>query len=174
MKKNEEAKSGHKNHKNNRRSNILIAAGLAAAVALPAIGAPAVAATNEISAPTAAAAAAQTPGKSTSKQANPNGPKAAKAYAKKEMKDKYGWGNSQYEDLVSLWNKESGWDYQASNASSGAYGIPQALPGGKMQSAGKGWKNNADTQIDWGLQYIKTTYGSPSQAWAHSEATGWY
>lgn len=174
MKNRNEGQQRTKNGKNHRRSNFLIAAGLATAVALPAIGAPAVAATSEISAPTATAAATQTPGKSGSKQANPNSPKAAKAYAKKEMKDKYGWGDSQYQDLVSLWNKESGWDYQASNASSGAYGIPQALPGGKMQSAGKDWKKNAATQIDWGLQYIKSTYGSPAQAWAHSQSTGWY
>jgi hypothetical protein len=60
------------------------------------------------------------------------------------------------------------------NPSSGAYGIPQSLPATKMASAGSDWRVNAETQIDWGLNYIRSVYGSPCQAWAHSEATGWY
>ena len=76
--------------------------------------------------------------------------------------------------LVSLWNRESGWNVSATNASSGAYGIPQSLPASKMASAGSDWRTNAATQIKWGLGYIKATYGSPCGAWGHSQATGWY
>ena len=69
---------------------------------------------------------------------------------------------------------ESGWSVSAYNASSGAFGIPQALPGSRMASAGPDWQTDAATQIRWGLEYIKGTYGSPCGAWAHEEATGWY
>ena len=62
----------------------------------------------------------------------------------------------------------------ASNASSGAYGIPQALPAGKMASAGADWRTSARTQIAWGLSYIDSRYGSPCSAWSHSQAHGWY
>jgi len=86
----------------------------------------------------------------------------------------YGWGDDQFGCLVSLWNKESGWNYQAYNRSSGAYGIPQALPGSKMGSAGADWQTNAATQISWGLGYISGRYGSPCGAWSHSQSTGWY
>jgi hypothetical protein len=86
----------------------------------------------------------------------------------------YGWSSSQFSCLVSLWNQESGWNVTASNPSSGAYGIPQALPGSKMASAGPDWQTNAATQIRWGLSYIKADYGSPCGAWSHEEADGWY
>jgi len=86
----------------------------------------------------------------------------------------YGWGDDQFSCLVALWNKESGWNYQAYNASSGAYGIPQALPGSKMASAGADWQTNAATQISWGLGYISGRYGSPCGAWDHSQSVGWY
>ena len=85
----------------------------------------------------------------------------------------YGWGASQMPCLNSLWNRESGWNVHASNPS-GAYGIPQALPGSKMSTAGPDWANNPTTQIRWGLNYIKSTYGSPCTAWGHSQSTGWY
>ena len=62
----------------------------------------------------------------------------------------------------------------AYNAGTGAYGIPQALPGAKMASAGPDWQTSAATQITWGLDYIKSTYGSPCAAWDHEEASGWY
>ncbi|RKR73703.1 hypothetical protein C8E83_0798 [Frondihabitans australicus] len=84
-----------------------------------------------------------------------------------------GWGTDQYNCLVSLWNKESGWNVYASNPS-GAYGIPQALPGSKMSSAGADWQTSAATQITWGLGYIQGHYGTPCAAWAHSEADNWY
>jgi hypothetical protein len=84
-----------------------------------------------------------------------------------------GWSSMQYSCLVSLWNKESGWRVHAANPS-GAYGIPQALPGAKMASAGPDWQNSAHTQINWGLGYIASRYGTPCGAWAHSQATNWY
>lgn len=84
-----------------------------------------------------------------------------------------GWGTDQYNCLVSLWNKESGWNVYASNPS-GAYGIPQALPGSKMSSVGADWQTNPATQITWGLNYIQGRYGNPCGAWAHSVANNWY
>jgi hypothetical protein len=75
--------------------------------------------------------------------------------------------------LLDLWNRESGWVYDAENAS-GAYGIPQALPGSKMASAGADWQTDPATQIRWGLGYIKQIYGNPCSAWAFEEANGYY
>lgn len=98
---------------------------------------------------------------------------ASKAYARGRL-GAYGWGDDQYTCLVNLWTRESGWRYDASNSYSGAYGIPQALPGSKMASAGADWRTNPQTQINWGLGYISARYGSPCGAWAHSESTGWY
>ena len=85
-----------------------------------------------------------------------------------------GWGDSEYQCLVLLWNRESQWNPYAENASSGAYGIPQSLPGSKMASAGADWRTNPITQINWGIGYIKGRYGTPCSAWAHSSAVGWY
>jgi hypothetical protein len=85
----------------------------------------------------------------------------------------HGWGPGQMRSLINLWNRESHWTTTAANPS-GAYGIPQALPGSKMSSAGPNWQRNAATQIRWGLGYIDSRYGSPDGAWAHSQATGWY
>ncbi|MDK8601773.1 hypothetical protein CYK24_06940 [Trueperella bernardiae] len=86
----------------------------------------------------------------------------------------YGWGMDQWACLDALWQRESGWNSQAANPSSGAYGIPQALPGSKMASAGADWQTNPATQISWGLGYIAGRYGSPCGAWGHSQARGWY
>lgn len=91
-----------------------------------------------------------------------------------EMIQAYGWGDDEYNCLVALWNRESHWNVYAHNPSSGAYGIPQALPGEKMASAGDDWATNPATQIAWGLGYISGRYGSPCGAWAHSESVGWY
>jgi hypothetical protein len=85
-----------------------------------------------------------------------------------------GWGDDQFACLVALWNRESGWRVNAYNAGSGAYGIPQALPGNKMASAGADWESNPATQISWGLDYIGGRYGTPCGAWQHSESVGWY
>ena len=91
-----------------------------------------------------------------------------------QMLSQFGWSSSQFSCLQPLWAHESGWNVYASNPSSGAYGIPQALPGSKMASAGPDWQSDAATQIRWGLQYIQGTYGSPCAAWSHEEADGWY
>jgi hypothetical protein len=90
------------------------------------------------------------------------------------MLGSFGWSSSQFSCLDPLWAHESGWSVSAYNAGSGAFGIPQALPGSRMASAGPDWRTNAATQITWGLDYIKGTYGSPCGAWSHEEATGWY
>jgi hypothetical protein len=87
---------------------------------------------------------------------------------------KAGFGIDQFPCLNKLWNKESNWRHTASNPSSGAYGIPQALPGSKMGSAGSDWRSNPATQIKWGLGYIEGRYGSPCKAWSHSQSVGWY
>lgn len=92
----------------------------------------------------------------------------------KEMAAARGWGDDQFACLLSLWNKESGWRVTAENKSSGAYGIPQALPGTKMATVGADWQTNPATQITWGLNYIGGRYGNPCGAWAHSQAKGWY
>lgn len=86
----------------------------------------------------------------------------------------YGWSENDYLALVTLWNRESGWNPSAKNRYSGAYGIPQALPGSKMSSSGSDWATNYQTQINWGLNYIKGRYGNPSAALAHSNSRGWY
>jgi len=102
-----------------------------------------------------------------------NSPAGAQAAAR-DMLASRGWGDDQMSCLVSLWNKESGWNYKAYNSGSGAYGIPQALPGSKMSSAGADWQTNAATQVSWGLGYISGRYGTPCGAWGHSQSTGWY
>ena len=99
-------------------------------------------------------------------------PGTAKAIAQQMLQNE-GMGQDQYDCLVQIWDHESGWRVHASNPS-GAYGIPQALPGSKMASAGPDWQNNATTQITWGLGYIKSRYGTPCGAWASWQANGWY
>ena len=89
------------------------------------------------------------------------------------MLGSFGWSSGQFACLDPLWARESGWRVTAENPS-GAYGIPQALPGSKMASAGPDWQTSAATQIEWGLGYIKGIYGSPCAAWDHEQATGWY
>ena len=80
----------------------------------------------------------------------------------------------QYPYLRRLWDRESSWNIYAENPYSGAYGIPQAVPGSKMSSAGPDWENSARTQIRWGLDYIRERYNSPRRAWLNEEAYGWY
>jgi hypothetical protein len=86
----------------------------------------------------------------------------------------FGFSSDQFGCLDSLYVRESGWNPYADNPTSSAYGIPQALPGEKMASAGADWATNPVTQIRWGLGYIRDRYGSPCGAWAHSESHGWY
>ncbi|MGW7482908.1 aggregation-promoting factor C-terminal-like domain-containing protein [Nonomuraea muscovyensis] len=98
---------------------------------------------------------------------------ANKALAK-DMVAKRGWTRAQYRCLVKLWHRESGWNHRAANGSSGAYGIPQALPGSKMATKGRDWRTNPRTQIAWGLGYIKQRYRTPCGAWAHFRSRHWY
>jgi hypothetical protein len=86
----------------------------------------------------------------------------------------HGWSSEQFGCLDSLWTKESGWRWNAANGSSGAYGIPQSLPGSKMGSVAGDWATNPVTQITWGLKYISNRYGTPCGAWAQSRAANWY
>jgi hypothetical protein len=85
-----------------------------------------------------------------------------------------GFGLEEMPCLDKLFTKESGWNPKARNPSSGAYGIPQALPADKMAAYGSDWQTNPVPQIKWGLAYIKGRYGTPCNAWAHSQSTGWY
>ena len=100
-------------------------------------------------------------------------PTAAQRYAQTRLAS-HGWSIDQMQPLVSLWNRESGWNRLARNPTSGAYGIPQALPPSKMGPDANPPKSSAIAQIDWGLNYIKGRYGSPSAAWAHEVSHGWY
>lgn len=85
-----------------------------------------------------------------------------------------GWTEADFTALVQLWYKESGWRWNADNPYSDAYGIPQALPGSKMASAGSDWATNPKTQVNWGLDYIQKRYGSPSNAWNFWQQNNWY
>lgn len=96
-----------------------------------------------------------------------------KRFAQTYMSNKYGWCGQQFACLTTLWNRESGWRVNAHN-SSGAHGIPQALPGSKMAKFGKKWRTDPQVQIKWGLNYIKKRYGSPCNALGHSYRFGWY
>ena len=118
-----------------------------------------------------AARASQASSGSASSSATPQGSPQQIA---ESMLGSYGWSSAQFSCLQPLWNEESGWNVYANNPTSGAYGIPQALPGSKMASAGADWQTDAATQIRWGLGYIRSTYGSPCAAWAHEQAYGWY
>lgn len=103
-----------------------------------------------------------------------NTPDGARATARDLAASSYGWGESQFQCLDQLWQKESGWSYTAVNTSSGATGIPQSLPGSKMATAGSDWQTNAATQVAWGLGYIAAAYGTPCSAWSHSQSVNWY
>jgi resuscitation-promoting factor RpfB len=92
----------------------------------------------------------------------------------RELAAARGWGADQFSCLDSLWTRESNWSVTADNPTSSAYGIPQALPGSKMASAGADWATNPATQITWGLDYIAGRYGTPCGAWGHSQSVGWY
>jgi hypothetical protein len=100
-------------------------------------------------------------------------PGTAKAYAY-QLLATLGYGDDQYSCLVKLWNRESNWRHTARNKSSGAYGIPQSLPATKMATEGPDYLTNPETQIRWGVKYIKGRYGSPCGALAHSDKIGWY
>lgn len=96
------------------------------------------------------------------------------AYAHDLVINTYGWTEEDYQALVKLWTKESDWNPNSHNKSSGAHGIPQSLPANKMASEGDDYYTNGYTQIRWGLKYIKQRYGTPSKAWQHFQNKNWY
>lgn len=92
----------------------------------------------------------------------------------KAMVAQHGWGDAEFTCLDELWTRESGWDVHNENGGSGAYGIPQSLPGRKMAAFGSDWRDNPVTQIKWGLWYIADRYETPCGAWAHSQRYDYY
>lgn len=121
---------------------------------------------------TAAALAAATTGlvlTSAPAQAATTSASSAQAIAHKMIPS-----SAQYNAFSKIVEHESGWNVTATNSSSGAYGLVQALPGSKMASAGSDWKTNAATQIKWGLDYMNSRYGSPAAAWNFWQSNGWY
>ena len=96
-----------------------------------------------------------------------------RAIARAMLSD-FGFSQSQFSCLDALYVSESGWNVHADNPTSSAYGIPQALPGSKMASAGPDWADNPATQIRWGLNYIRSSYGTPCSAWAFKQGHQWY
>ena len=117
--------------------------------------------------------AASAPERRTGRTVTASGPGGAKSLAR-DMVASRGWGSGEFRCLERLWEKESNWKHTARNSSSGAYGIPQSLPGHKMASAGSDWRTNPATQIRWGLDYIADRYNRPCNAWAHSQRVNWY
>jgi Transglycosylase SLT domain len=97
-----------------------------------------------------------------------------KEIARQILKNKFSYGSSQFDCFNSIIMRESMWRVNATNPSSGAYGIPQALPGSKMASEGSDWRTNPATQIIWSIKYMKDRYGSPCSAWGFKSAHGWY
>jgi hypothetical protein len=94
--------------------------------------------------------------------------------ARQILKNKFNYGSNQFECFDNIIMRESKWRIDATNPSSGAYGIPQALPGSKMASEGSDWRTNPATQIIWGIKYMEDRYGSPCAAWSFKSAKGWY
>jgi hypothetical protein len=120
-----------------------------------------------------AAAAARTAREAASRSSTRTYSGDPRSIARSMMSSRYGWDAGQFSCLNSLWNRESGWNPHAANPS-GAYGIPQALPGSKMSTMGADWRDNPATQIAWGLFYVKSTYGTPCGAWSAFQSKGWY
>jgi hypothetical protein len=120
-----------------------------------------------------AAAAARAASEAASRSSTRSYSGDPRSIARSMMSSRYGWDAGQFSCLDSLWNRESGWNVHAANPS-GAYGIPQALPGSKMSTAGADWQDNPSTQIAWGLSYVKSTYGTPCGAWSAFQSKGWY
>jgi hypothetical protein len=97
-----------------------------------------------------------------------------KKIARQILQNKYGYGSSQFSCFNNIIMRESMWRINATNPSSGAYGIPQALPGSKMATIASDWRTNPATQIIWGIEYMKDRYGSPCGAWGFKSSNGWY
>ena len=152
------------------------ASAAAATTPTPATAATAAAAAAKAPAAPVAATKSTTPAAQQQVAAAPmagTSPAAAQSFARSYLAGK-GLGEAEFQCLVTLWTKESGWNFQASNPSSGAYGIPQSLPGSKMASIGADWQTNPQTQIIWGVTYIEGRYGSPCGAMAAWTVKGWY
>ncbi len=109
----------------------------------------------------------------TVKRAPTPEPGSVKAFALAQVESR-GWDYDQFSCLVKLWERESNWRWNATNKSSGAYGIPQSLPATKMAKAGADWRTNPETQVRWGIGYIDGRYGSPCAALVHSDEHNWY
>jgi len=164
-----------------RRTNVL----LLSATLMAAGGATAAQAQSSRAGASAGGTTAQAAGKTTGETVSKTVSKTAgkrkavsrssrnKAIAR-TMVAKRGWPKAQFRCLAKLWAKESGWNHRAGNRYSGAYGIPQALPAGKMASKGRDWRTNPRTQIAWGLSYIKERYSTPCRAWGHFQSHRWY
>jgi Transglycosylase SLT domain len=101
-------------------------------------------------------------------------PGSARDIARQMMLSMYGWGDDQFTCFDKIITQESGWNVSATNRSSGAYGIPQALPGSKMATAGADWQTNPATQIKWALGYVQGRYSTACGAWSFKSAHGWY
>jgi len=130
--------------------------------------------TKPPTAPAKPAATTTSGGDATPPPAAPAVPAGSAQDIARSLLPDFGFGDDQFGCLVNLWNHESGWRVNAQNRSSGAYGIPQALPGSKMAAYGSDWRTNPATQIKWGLSYIKNRYGTPCGAWGHFQSTNWY
>jgi hypothetical protein len=143
----------------------------------PAVSAPATATPTPTTAPTTPA---RTPtSRATTTKASVTVPSGCGTYSGNRrtacaLLPSFGFATSQMSALDQLWEHESGWNELAENPSSGAYGIPQALPGSKMGTVASDWRTNPVTQIKWGLGYIKDRYGSPAEAWAFWQSNNWY
>jgi hypothetical protein len=94
--------------------------------------------------------------------------------ARQMMQNWYSWGADEFACYDRIITQESRWRVTAANPHSSAYGLPQALPGKRMAAYGADWRTNPATQLAWGLNYVKTRYGTPCQAWSYKRAHGWY
>ena len=141
------------------------------------VGAPKLASTASATAATSTSTSSSGSGGGTGAAATVNFPPPNPGTAQStayNMMPSFGFDpKTEFGCLDNIWTRESGWRYNAQNAS-GAYGIPQALPGSKMASAGADWQTNPATQIRWGLGYIKSVYGTPCNAWAFWQGNGYY
>jgi hypothetical protein len=155
------------------RKNIVLmdaAAGALTVDSKPAVVSPA----QVIDAQSAAANSSSSSTSTTTVNAPPPDPGTAQSIGY-NMLPQFGFNQTtEWTCLLALWNRESGWLYDAENPSSGAYGIPQALPGYKMATAGADWLTDPATQIKWGLGYISQTYGTPCNAYDFDVANGGY
>ena len=149
------------------------AAAAAAAAQVAAEQAVAQVAADQAAAMKAAAATAKAAARTAPTAVLPSSPAPASGSVKDFASSLVG-GGEQFACLDRLFQKESGWNAAASNRSSGAFGIPQALPGSKMASAGADWATNPNTQVLWGVGYVNGRYGSACAAWAAWQAKGWY